>query len=257
MKLIYCNNLEQSVDRHKMMSELFQKIGYTKEAYRFNAFLGTQIVNNPTKLSPGKTGNLLSHMSIWNEISKKEDGYYMVMEDDLVLAENINPESFRINMEHMISKIPKNIGMIHCTRDISKIFIKQKLVSKLKPKYSVVAHFGDLEVKKCSPIYPWSTETGAYLIRPKEAGKLFRQAKWLVKYDKKLPFRNNVDILISRSLIANLSGAMVKLFQQNVDASVIDQVNNEIQSETKVQSKTISYDAGFFDKSTMRITPWF
>lgn len=257
MKLIYCNNLEQSEDRRKMMSGLFQKIGYSKEAFRFNAFLGTQIINNPTKLSPGKTGNLLSHMSIWNEISKKEDGFYMVMEDDLVLAENVDSKKFRENMEQMIKEIPANVGMIHCTRDISKIFIKQKLVSKLKPRYRVVAHFGDLEVKKCSPIYPWSTETGAYLIRPKTAGKLFRQAKWLVKYDKKLPFRNNVDILISRSLIANLSGAMVKLYQQNIDASVIDQVNNAGKSESNVQTNTITYDAGFFERSSDRISPWF
>lgn len=259
IKAIFCNNLDESTDRHVHMSELFTSLGVSERVHRFQAFHGATI-HNPNNFQKGKLGNLTSQMSIWNYIAKQEAGWYLIMEDDIGLREEFAPSTFINDLERLLTKLPGGIQVIHLTRNQNKLFDKK--FNGKTPPYKVLGFLGDQEVRKCSPIFPWSTLTGAYLITPRAAKRIFRYAYYSVKYARYLPFKRfNTDILMTRSLYTTFHGAMTQCFIQNelVDASTN---RTSVLHEITIGSDQVKVEfypsRKFFDQDApKRISPWF
>ena len=250
---IYCINLRESSERRERMNALFDSMNFSQPIYHFDAIKGSLVTGMDLKLSKGLTGCLLSQMHLWFMISqKKGNDFYLILEDDLILGENVDSSTFSSDFGEMVATTPKSIGIIHCSRDINKMFVKNKRISKYKPKFKVINHFQTKQMKKCSIRNPWSTETGAILIRPKYARKLFKYAKWVIKYNKHLPFSAAPDMIIAHWPTAYYRGAMIKIFQQNVGVSDISSINKE----EETQSQRIRYNMGLFEKGKERLTLW-
>ncbi len=241
------------------MTSLFESLGVKENVYRFKAFHGATI-DNPNNFQKGKIGNLTSQMSLWKYISKQEDGWYMIMEDDIKLRDEFDASEIIGQLESMLSKLPGSIHAIHLTRNQNKLFDK-KFDGKTSP-YKVLDHLGEQEVRKCSLIFPWSTLTGAYLLRPAAARRVFRYAFFNVKYAKVLPFKKfNTDVLMTRSLYTTFHGAMVQCFIQNQhigDESKIGSVLHDININSKELKVEIYPTLDYFrNESSRRIIPWF
>ncbi|MCR9248780.1 MAG: glycosyltransferase family 25 protein [bacterium] len=254
MKEIYCINLIESKHRYEEMSKLFQELKLDSPIFRFDAVRGSRVQGMDADLTAGHKGCLLSHMCLWFHIGQKPgNDFYLILEDDLQLDDGISTESFKKELEDFVAGIPKNVGMVHLSRDINKMFIKNKRISKYKPRYKVLGDFQGHELKKCSPLNPWSTETGAILFRPRYARRLFKYAKWSLKNDKRIPWRNNVDLLVTRFPLAHIGGAMVKVFQQNVIKSDLKVINKE---EPIQDRPPLFYEQKLFDDTPQMLTPW-
>jgi hypothetical protein len=52
--------------------------------------------------------NFLTHLEIWERISKSNDKYYLVLEDDAIICEN-----FILNWEKLISNTPDNLDIAY------------------------------------------------------------------------------------------------------------------------------------------------
>ena len=259
IKAIFCNNLDRSTDRREHMSNLFESLGVKDNVYRFQAFHGATI-DNPNNFQKGKIGNLTSQMAIWKYISMQEDGWYMIMEDDIKLRDEFDPSIFMNQLETAISQFPSGIHAVHLTRNQNKLFDK-KFDGKPGP-YKLLGHLGDQEIRKCSLIFPWSTLTGAYLFRPKAAYRVFRYAYYSIKYAKVLPFKKfNTDVLMVRGLYTTRHGAMVQAFIQNDfhdestnSVSVLHDITTN-SKDVKVEIyPTLDY---FKNDAHKRLSPWF
>ena len=223
---VFCNNLDESSNRKVHMTKFFESLKLKDKVFRFKALHGAKI-NNPNNFQKGKIGNLTSQMSLWNFISKQKKGWYMIMEDDLTLDDQFVNDTFIEELQTALNALPKKINAIHLTRNKSKIFDKKFKNAKLR--YKVIGKIRDEEIRKCSLIYPWSTLTGAYLLTPKAAKRIFRYAYFSVKYAKYLPFKKfNTDILMTRVLYTTFFGAMIKCFTQN------NNIENENRKETSI-----------------------
>lgn len=259
IKAIYCNNLDRSADRKVHMTALFESLGLRENVYRFKALHGATI-HNPNNFQKGKIGNLTSQMSLWKHISRQEDGWYLIMEDDIKLRDEFEASTFMSQFEKMLAGLPKSIQAIHLTRNQNKLFDK-KFDGKTTP-YKVLGHLGSQEVRKCSLMFPWSTLTGAYLLTPRAAKRVFRYAYFSVKYAKVLPFKKfNTDVLMTRSLYTTFFGAMVKCFAQN---EIMDQSTNRVSvlHEITIDSKNMEIEIyptkeWFTHEAPKRIIPWF
>lgn len=148
---IYCINLRESSERRERMNALFDSMDLSKAIYHFDAIKGSLVNGMELKLSKGLTGCLLSQMHLWFMISqKKGNNFYLILEDDLILEEGIDFSTFSNDFEEMLATTPKSIGIIHCSRDINKMFVKNKKISKYKPRFKVINHFQNKQMKKCS-----------------------------------------------------------------------------------------------------------
>ncbi|RED97998.1 glycosyltransferase family 25 protein [Marinoscillum furvescens] len=262
IKSIFCNNLDRSADRREHMTQLFEALGVRDDVFRFKALHGG-VIHNPNNFQKGKIGNLTSQMSIWKYISKQKDGWYLILEDDISLREEFEPSTFFDLFESELEKLPKTIQAIHLTRNQNKLFDK-KFDGKTTP-YKVLGHVGDQEIRKCSLIFPWSTLTGAYLLTPKAAKRVFRYAFYSVKYAKYLPFKKfNTDVLMTRSLYTSFHGAMVQCFVQN---ELMDEATNRVsvlheisigEDGSKGLKTEVYPNLQYFDhEAPKRLCPWF
>lgn len=259
IKEIFCNNLDRSADRREHMSALFESLGLKENVYRFKAFHGATI-DNPNNFQKGKIGNLTSQMSLWKYISQQEDNWYLIMEDDIKLREEFDPSTFMGQLEDALRQFPSGIQAVHLTRNQNKLFDK-KFDGKTTP-YKVLGNLGEQEIRKCSLIFPWSTLTGAYLLRPKAAFRVFRYAFYSIKYAKVLPFKKfNTDVLMTRSLYTSFHGAMVQAFIQNElndesinGVSVLHDITMNSKDVKVEVYPTLDY---FKNEAPKRIIPWF
>ncbi len=254
LKEIYCINLNDSPHRKKQMEDLFKSLKIDIPVFHFSAIRGSLVTNWDVPMVKGHIGCLLSHMLMWSIIAeKKGNDFYLVLEDDLMLEDDINPITLMDDIHTMTKSVPRSIGFIHCSRDINKMFIKNKRLSKYKPRYKTIGKVQEREIKKCSPLNPWSTETGAILMRPKNAKSLLKYARWALKYHKRLPFNPHVDLLLSYWPSIHFGSAMVKIFQQNTGSnSDLKTVN----SEPDMNESTIYYGKDLFAEAVNRLTPW-
>ncbi len=254
MKAIYCINLLESTHRYEQMTNIFNSIKLDVPIFRFDAIRGSRVEGMNTDMTPGHKGCLLSHMCLWYHIGNQPgNDFYLILEDDLQLNDGIVTDTFANDLQEFVNKIPKRVGMVHLSRDMNKLFIKNKRFSRYKPRYKVIGNFQGYELKKCSPLNPWSTETGAILFRPKYARRLFKYAKWSLRNDHRIPWRNNVDLLVTRFPLAHVGGAMIRIFQQNIIRSDIKDINNEVEIP---EQTPLQYDQQLFDNGAEFLKPW-
>ena len=236
------------------MARLFQSIQVDVPLYHFSAIRGSLVSNWQVPMVKGHIGCLLSHMLIWSIIAKKKDNhFYLILEDDLILESDIIPGQFMQDLHKMVQEIPKSIRFVHCSRDMNKMFIKNKTISKYNPKYKILGMFQNKQIKKCSLLNPWSTETGAILMRPKGARKLLSYVKWALIHHKRLPFNPHVDLVLSYWPTIHFQGAMVKIFQQNTGS---DSDLKMINKESVIDKTSIIYNETLFNHAAKRLTPW-
>jgi GR25 family glycosyltransferase involved in LPS biosynthesis len=252
LKAIYCINLEASTVRHSRMTTLFSNLKLDVPIYHFSALKGSSISNMNVDIASGHKGCLLSHMNLWHHIAQlKNDDFYLIMEDDLELSAEVDAGNFKDDFNQLLDHIPNRIKMVHLSRDISKMFVKNKWISKFEPRYQVLHTMKGLQLKSCLPFNPWSTEAGAILMKPIMARKLFKFAKFSLQNDRLLPFNNNIDMIISRYPVTHLSGAMIKIFQQNIGVSDLQRINKQDQNEHQ-----IPYNEEIFQLADKRLKIW-
>jgi len=114
----YVINLESDKDRFKILKKQLRhaNLPYT----RFEAILGKNVTKNDPlykfyfseqgkdKLKPAQIGCSLSHIYLWNKISKEpKDNLYLILEDDAVV-----PVDFHHRLNTYLEQLPKDWEML-------------------------------------------------------------------------------------------------------------------------------------------------
>ncbi len=241
------------------MDQFFQQGKFSAPIFRFEGIPGNRLKNpRPKNHHLGHNGALLSHMSLWYHISQKSSGSYFVMEDDLGFFNEDNPPQFEQDLNKTLADLPSSVQMLHCTLDKSVKFKYEK--SRFENSYKVVGNFNGRPIKKCSLVYPWASLAGAYLLTPRTAGLLFRFAHFSISNAWWLPLkpkRYNIDLLMSRSVIASIYGAMSLMVEQNLEVESIGGGHSDIHSAPdQERKKDILVNKAFFQNAHKSITNW-
>lgn len=254
---VYCIHIEGSWDRKQHMDAFFREIGFTTPVYQFNGIIGSNVLNpRPKKHHLGHVGCVLSHMCLWYEIASKNSGSYLILEDDVGVLPEDTASDFEADLNRSIENLPPSVRMLHCTMDKSKKFHYKK--SRFENSYKTVGSFNGKPIKKCSLVYPWATLTGAYIITPEAAKMMFRFAWFSIKNSWWLPLkpkRYNIDILMSRSIIASVYGAMGIILKQNININESGSDIKKVGSVNEVR-KDIYVNRSFFRNSGEYISDW-
>ena len=161
LKNVYVINLERSRDRLNNIDSNLKK--YNINYKRFNAIdgknLSLDIINNNTTLlcryflcNRSLIGCALSHITLWEEISKQEDKWHLILEDDIEFSNNTIKFLKKLEESSIINE--------------DNIIIS---LSCIGPLCTELSYNSSSEI--IQPIFPLGTP--AYLITKNSAKKLY------------------------------------------------------------------------------------
>ena len=105
-KNIYVINLKRRRDRLEHIEDQLEKIGC--DNYKLIEAVDGHKQNNPTKLSNGMYGLVLTYFKIFDKWIQDNDGYILIIEDDCVFLEDFNSK-----LETYLKNVPENWDMIY------------------------------------------------------------------------------------------------------------------------------------------------